>query len=420
MIERVAAAVTAILLFAQTAAVAQTAPPAAPLRAPLRLQIPLQDKNFYLLSLIERTPGVANAVKNDPGLAAIFKERVAAVMSAEAECKGQAPRCTMHDGLLTPEEIDAAQKRLDVLFERDADVRRLVAGPMRQSGVFELYRTEDDRKLLAHAWGDAAAGINRVINVYGNGAKAHSPQIDSETFAMTVSVPEYWTRLQGLIASLSDANLFFQPSLDFGLMLMGLNHRDEAARFEPLDQNENGATIAHIANIQWSDYPYTAIVALGWGPEDPNVSIEPGGKLIVAQAVELFRQLKAPLIIVSGGFVHPSQTRYSEAIEMRRLLIEQYAIPPDAILIDPHARHTTTNFRNADRLIYRYGIPMDRPALAETISVAGILAGTFDQRNMDELGYLPYRNKAGISRSVMSFYPVSTALQGDARDPLDP
>ncbi len=129
---------------------------AAPLRAPLPLQMPLQDKHFYLLSLIERTPSVATVVKTDPGLAAIFHDRLTAVESAETECKGDVPRCTVRNALLTPEEIDAAGKRLEALYERDAGVRGLVAGPMRQSGLFELYRNEDDRTLLVHAWTDAA------------------------------------------------------------------------------------------------------------------------------------------------------------------------------------------------------------------------------------------------------------------------
>jgi hypothetical protein len=43
-------------------------------------------------------------------------------------------------------------------------------------------------------------------------------------------------------------------------------------------------------------------------------------------AAELFRQKKAPLIIVSGGHVHPMQTPYCEAIEMKKYLIEKYKI----------------------------------------------------------------------------------------------
>ncbi|MBK8657099.1 MAG: hypothetical protein IPN20_25070 [Haliscomenobacter sp.] len=38
-------------------------------------------------------------------------------------------------------------------------------------------------------------------------------------------------------------------------------------------------------------------------------------------------------------------------------------MPERAIIIEPHARHTTTNFRNSARLMYRYGIPFDKMAL---------------------------------------------------------
>ena len=65
---------------------------------------------------------------------------------------------------------------------------------------------------------------------------------------------------------------------------------------------------------------------------------------------------------MSGGFVHPAQTPYAEAIEMKKALIADFSIPQEAILVDPHARHTTTNMRNAARLLYRYAIPFESVA----------------------------------------------------------
>jgi uncharacterized SAM-binding protein YcdF (DUF218 family) len=41
---------------------------------------------------------------------------------------------------------------------------------------------------------------------------------------------------------------------------------------------------------------------------------------------------------------------------MKHDLIARLGIPAAAILVDPHARHTTTNMRNAARLLYRYGM----------------------------------------------------------------
>ena len=71
----------------------------------------------------------------------------------------------------------------------------------------------------------------------------------------------------------------------------------------------------------------------------------------------------APFIVTSGGKVHPYKTKFCEATEMKRYLVEKLHIPANAIIVDPHARHTTTNMRNAARLIYRYGIPLIKPAL---------------------------------------------------------
>ena len=62
-----------------------------------------------------------------------------------------------------------------------------------------------------------------------------------------------------------------------------------------------------------------------------------------------------PFIIVSGGRVHPFKTQYIEAVEMKHYMIDVLGIPTSAIIIDPFARHTTTNVRNAGHMIMDYG-----------------------------------------------------------------
>jgi hypothetical protein len=56
-----------------------------------------------------------------------------------------------------------------------------------------------------------------------------------------------------------------------------------------------------------------------------------------------------------------------------------------------HARHTTTNMRNAAREIYRYWMPMDKPALviSDTGQIAGIASHAFAYRRLKEMGYFP-------------------------------
>lgn len=78
-------------------------------------------------------------------------------------------------------------------------------------------------------------------------------------------------------------------------------------------------------------------------------------------AARRFKDALAPLIVVSGGFCNSSQTLFNEALEMKRELMRAYAIPEQAILIEPFARYTTTNLHNTERLLFDIGAPLDRP-----------------------------------------------------------
>ena len=203
---------------------------------------------------------------------------------------------------------------------------------------------------------------------------------------------------------------------------MEINRRDEAGRYEPLEQGENKAAIRNLKNIKWSDYPYTFILVLGSGGRDLSTRISPIGAERTDVAAQLFLQHKAPLIIVSGGHVHPIQTPYCEAIEMKRYLMEKYKISQTSILIEPHARHTTTNFRNAARLAFRYGIPTDRTALVTSSEdhIASSASEEFRTRNLIELGYFPVEFIKQVSPVAAEFKPSVDSLFFDANDPLDP
>src|SRR5262249_52449982 len=146
------------------------------------------------------------------------------------------------------------------------------------------------------------------------------------------------------------------------------------------------------------------------------------GKLRLRIAARRYHEGKAPFLIVSGGYVHPNQTPWSEAVEMKKALIAEFNVPADAILIDPHARHTTTNMRNAARQMYRYGIPFDKKALVSTdeYQSAYIESAVFADRCRKELGYLPYSISSRTSLHDLEFVPSIESLHIDPRDPLDP
>jgi len=378
----------------------------APLHAPLVLTAPVQDKNFYFLSLVERDRSIAKAVEADPVLRAVRQRKIDALhkCTADVEC------------FMTAMRFDESE------IAETADVlRKLVkTDDLRRSGAY--VRFEDD--LAGRAWIDAAHGINHIIDVYGSGKPPRYPKIDAMAF--DVKSDSYGQLIQTLAANLDeqlgDAKLFFQPSLRFAMDLLQINHRDEAGRLEPLELGENAAAMKRIPKIHWQDFPYSVIVVPGSGPDRTTWALSPHGRLRIEIAARRFREHKAPLIMVSGGYVHPEGTPYNEAIEMKKSLIRDYGIPADAILVEPHARHTTTNLRNAARLMYRDGIPFDRKALATTDAFQStyIEGESFAKRCSEELGYQPITVIGRISIFDLAFTPRLDSLQIDPMDPLDP
>jgi hypothetical protein len=116
------------------------------------------------------------------------------------------------------------------------------------------------------------------------------------------------------------------------------------------------------------------------------------------------------------------QTPYCEAIEMKKYVMEKFKIPEQNILVEPHARHTTTNFRNAARLAFRYGIPADLKALVTSSEdhIALVTKEGFRIRCSTELGYFPMEFITQISPVAAEFKPSVASLFFDANDPLDP
>jgi hypothetical protein len=292
---------------------------------------------------------------------------------------------------------------------------------LRPSGAFIKYSRKSDSEMLIAAWKDAANGMNRLLSVYGLGKNPFYKDIDRVSF--DVSSEEYRKLLKEKLAEigLSKSPLFFEPTLNFVLKLLEANRRDEAGRYEPLEEGENKAALQNMKEIRWKDYPYSFILVLGSGPP-AGLSLSKIGAKRADQAAQLFLEHKAPFVILSGGHVHPMQTPFNEAIEMKKYVMEKFKIPGKSILIDPHARHTTTNFRNASRLSLRYGIPADLKALVTSSEdhIAITTKEGFRIRCSTELGYFPMEFITRISPIAAEFKPSVASLFFDANDPLDP
>ena len=382
----------------------------------------LETLNFPLLAMIRQAPDWAPALRADPDLrtlAAVRVQRVAATFACTP-----LPECLAEAWTWTPDDIAAVTAALRTVAARPGMTDALVRAHLRASGRFARHAALADAELLAAAWADAAAGLNHLVAVYGEGKPSRYTAIDDIIF--DVKRPEFAAVLNAHArvteAATRPDDLVFDPSLRFGTGLLRLNERTDAAAFRPLLAGENMAAVAQVRQTRWSDYRYPALLVFGHGPEDAQSRTGVLGHIRMARAADLFARRLAPFIIVSGGNVHPNRTPFNEAIEMKRLLIAQYGIPADRILIEPHARHTTTNLRNSARLLFAAAFPTNQPSLIVTDPATAPYIGSplLQERTRAETGVLPGVVAPAATPFAFEFRPDRAAFHVDPLNPLDP
>lgn len=383
----------------------------------LSLPQPVQDKNFYLLSLFQRNREVRTLLSRNKAFRRLANEKLLALRKA-ASCNDVG--CFDELIRFSGPTVEAVAREFEALA-KTPEFKVLAKKDLRPSGIFIKHSHLSDAQMLAASWKDAANGVNRILSVYCLGKNPYYKDIDRVSF--DVSKEDYPNLLRAKIKEIgfSKESLFFEPALNFALKLLEINRRDEAGRYEPLEAGENKAALDNLRNIKWSDYPYSFMLVLGAGPSN-SARLSVTGAKRADVAAQLFLQHKAPLIILSGGHVHPMQTPYCEAIEMKKYVMEKFKIPESSILVEPHARHTTTNFRNGSRLAFRYGLPTDLKALV-TSSEDHITLTTgkgFRIRCANELGYFPIGFITRVSPTEAEFKPAVASLFFDSNDPLDP
>lgn len=389
---------------------------------PLAYRQPVLEKNFPVLAALQRNADAAALAGQDETLRRLAAAREQRHREALEQCESNLA-CLLDAFRWQEEEIAQAASALARLASTDPFVR-LVHQDLRPSGVLFRHHSQSDSLLLERGWREAAAGMNRLIDVYGAGKPPRYPAIDTPMY--DTGSDGYRRLVYNVVADLAEAapapGLFFERTLRFGLALLEINLRDEAGRYEPMHLGENRAAYAQVARTDFARFPYSAILVPGAGSDRPGLPLSPAGKLRTAIAARRYHAGKAPFVIVSGGFVHPKQTPYCEAVEMKKVLIQEFGVPESAILIDPHARHTTTNIRNAARLIFRYGLPAGRRALITTDVYQSryIEAPLFAERCRKELGYVPFEGLKRISVFDLEWIPRPESLHADPEDPLDP
>lgn len=380
----------------------------------------IQSKNYYLLTLFEHDQEVNKLLKNDAELAKLTQKKLQDLTASIADCKDAG--CLIEKVRFTDDEINAVSKRLSLLYKPDNALGRLVKTQLVPSGTYIFYKNISPAELLVKAWEQDASGINYTIDVYAGGKKPNYPLIDSISF--NTKDKRYYTLMYDcsstLIGDVKNTRLFFEPSMHAALLYLQINERKDPANYEPMALTVNKAAIDKAKHINWNNYTYSHIQVPGAGPDNLTSPLSGEGMLRCRLAAQQYKAGLAPFIIVSGGKVHPYKTKYCEAEEMKIYLLQTLHIPESAIIIEPHARHTTTNMRNSARLIFRYGMPFNKPGMvitdkSQTDGIVGMAA-----RCERELKYVPYKLGKRISETEVEYYPLADALQINPYEPLDP
>lgn len=381
----------------------------------------LETRVFPLFAMLHAAPGWPQALARDPALRKLAADRAA--RAAQETCS-PAPLCLADAWTWTPADVALVETRLRALLHDRDLAAALISRQMRPSGRFAAHAALPDGDFVGAAWRDAAAAINRTIAVYAKGEAPRYPKIDG--FIFDLAVPEYTQVLSAhgvaTAGQARESDLFFDPAQRYAVGLLQINERTDAAGYRPLLAGENAAATAAVKVTDWSVKPYVALLVFGHGPEDAQSRTGVMGHIRMRIAADLFARGLAPFIVVSGGNVHPNRTPFNEAIEMKRLLVSQHGVPADRVLIEPHARHTTTNLRNCARLLLAAGFPTDRPALivSDHRTIQYIAGEELAQRNLREMSVQPGRMAPGPDRFTARFTPDPVAFHVEAVDPLDP
>ncbi len=372
--------------------------------APISSDSYVQDKGFYLVTILEGA-GVLADLASDPTLANASSSRDAALRTTANACAGDAT-CIANALAFSSSDADAIAQALSARLVAAGDLSKVVSDHMRPSGAFDANASLDDAALVAQAWRDTAAALTSSIAAY-------APEIAGAALATVVS---------NVIAAHPDPMPFFMPAMSMLLAILDADQRDNAAEGEPIDQGENAAVIAHVPAIDFSKFPYTMLVVPGIGPTDATTELSFGSQQHADLAAARFAAGWAPLFALTGGRVHPDRTTFAEALEMKKYLMATYGIPENVIIVDPYARHTTTNIRNVARYAFRYGVPTNVHALivtnfTQTITITG---PPFLSTCQSEMGLVPWRSVAQLSDEDTCFVPSVIVMQQHGADPLDP
>lgn len=386
----------------------------------------VKDRNFYWTTLIENDNQASSALLSNTELQTLHSNFIQRIISVLEINNPSALQIAEALKFTDSDIINISNAVKTIIQSQPSAFTNINKNHIEPSGAFNHFQEVNTayrvHQLIVE---QMMSGINNIIDTYAAGIDPRYPNIDRVSYDVNSSQYKQWMKdLLNEVISDNENNLFYEPFLEFALGVLELNNRDEAGRFIPLKNGHNQLTYNYIQNINWDDYQYSMIVVLGDAPNSsgdlPNIS--QGGMERSDRGIDLFNQGLAPIIAFTGSNIAPFQTSFHEAIEMKNYVMQQHNIPESKILVEPHARHTTTNLRNISRLIYKYKIPSDKKVLVTTSVTHSdyVTSNQFLNRSMNEMNHIPVEFHNRISNREVEFTPLIKVLHLNSVDPLDP
>ena len=378
----------------------------------------VMSKNCYFCFMVNRNPEIRTLLSKDKVLSQIEKEQRRLLSGT------QYGMVSANELKLTDDAIDIVGGELQRLYDCDTHFRSFVDDSICATGCYVMTKGKNGVK-VKNIWLHDAHAINHAIDVYGSGAKPNYPDVDSVSF--NVHSPRFVNEILPLVVENSlmsneESQTFVSIPMQAAKLLLAANGRLQAADYEPLSFGENEHAYCAASATQWEQYPYSAIVVLGVGPNSRSEHVTAESLMRAEYAAQCWKNKMVPFIIVSGGKVHPFGTPYCEAWEMKNYLVSVCHVPDSVVIIEPHARHTTTNLRNAGRIMIRQGFPMEKTALVvgSKSHIDYVVSQKFAHRFANELGFLPVSIIKRKNNFLAEFKVNESCLQLDDDEPMDP
>lgn len=383
----------------------------------------LEAQLFPILLALDHSTTAQEALTSNPTFKQWLTDRSVAIDKAPTQCD------TDGSCLNAAFRFDSASRSalldgLGAAYRSDAQLRALADTLVCKSNDYPMYRKLGCEHAFVQAVDDELTGVDNAIEIFGEGKPStrgavDQPEYDVQSLGYRQTLN---TLAHNVLEAIHPSTTIFRAQLLYACYLLIANRSDYMTKYPNLDSADNANAVSVLHNTDWAKYKYSAILIPGLGPEIAGVQLAAGGRARLRIAVKRYLAGEAPVIVVSGGTVHPAHTEFDEAVEMKRALVEDFGIPSDAVIIEPFARRTTTNIRNTARLLVRYGVGLDKPILVTTdiYQSLSITNGQIADRCLKTLGYVPYRVLEQISSMDTSLQLTPESLQFDPRDPLDP